>query len=185
MIRLYSDERTAAVIEELAPLIAETAADYGVPAACIKAVLFREIREIDMLDLMADAAVRLGLFGRNDSSTGYMQIFSRVAIRALDFAEARGIESAERLGVARPLSAEDPRDVRRIWLRLNRDRAFNLRMGTLNLLAAADEVVGSSDFTRFSPDEIKRAFSRYNSSSGKITAYGEETYGYYLRFGQV
>ena len=35
------------------------------------------------------------------------------------------------------MDEENPADVRRMWRKLNRDREFNLRMGTLNLLTAA------------------------------------------------
>ena len=182
MFRLYSAEKTAAILDGLSPLVSRISSDYGIPSACVKAILYREIREIDVLDLAADAAVRHGWFGRTDCSTGYAQIFARVAIRALDFAEDRGLESAARLGVERPLSEKNPADVRRIWLRLNEESEFNLRMGTLNLLSAAEETVGTRDFAGMTPEQMKRAFSRYNSSSGAVTSYGEEAYGFYLRF---
>ena len=183
MIRLYTPQRVLALIRELSPFIGKISAEYGVPGECVKAVLYREMKEIDLLDAAADAAVRFGWFGKTDCSTGYAQIFSYVAIRALDFAEKRGIETAENLGIARPLSENNPEDVRRIWLRLNEDREFNVRMGTLNLLAAADEVVGNTDFPRFTEEELKKVFSRYNANTRRITAYGREVYGYYLRFG--
>ncbi len=182
MIRIYSSKQVLSLIEKLAPLIRRIGGEYGVPEECVKAVLYREMKEIDLLDAAADAAVRFGLFGKKDCSTGFAQIFSYVAIRALDFAEGRGIETAENLGIERPLSEKNPEDIRRIWLRLNEDREFNLRMGTLNLLAAAEEVVGSTDFSRFTEEETKKVFSRYNANTRRVTAYGEEVYGYFLRF---
>ena len=183
MLRLYTLKRTAEIVAAMDPLIVRVSGEYGVPAACMRAVLFRGIREIDLMDAAADTAVRLGLFGRTDSSTGYAQIFSRTAIRALRFAEERGIETAESLGFSSLPSTDAAEDVRRMWLRLNRDRTFNLRMGTLNLLAAADEAAGETDFSRMTAEDLKRVFSRYNSSSCAVSSYGEEVYGLYLRFG--
>ena len=181
MLRLYPPQKTEKILSRLSPLIDRISADYGVPAACIGAVLYREMTEMDLWDTAADLAVLF--FRRADSSTGYAQIFGRVAVRALAFADARGIETWERMGFERPLSDSDPGDVRRMWLRLHRDMEFNLRMGTLNLLAAADEVVGRTDFSGMSPDEMKRAFSRYNASTASVTKYGEAVYGQYLRRG--
>ena len=183
MIRLYTEKNTEKIVSAMEPVIVRICGEYGVPVPCVKAVLYREIREIDLMDAAADAAVRLGLFGRKDSSTGYAQIFARTAVRALRFAGERGIETAENLGFPPLPAGDDPVYTRRIWLRLNRDRVFNLRMGTLNLLAAADEAAGSTDFSRMTAEDLKRVFSRYNSSSCAVSPYGEEVYRYYLRYG--
>jgi hypothetical protein len=183
MIRLYSEEKTEAILRELGPLIRQVSADYGVPEAAITAILYREIKEIDLLDLAADTAVRLGCFPKRDSSTGYMQIFGRVAIRALRFAAEHGIEEPARLGMPDGMDEENPADVRRMWRKLNRDREFNLRMGTLNLLAAAAETVGDTDFEHMNADGMKRTFSRYNANTRSVTSYGEEVWGYYLKYG--
>lgn len=182
MFRLYSDKRTGAIIAAMDRDIEACAADYGVPAPCLRAILFREIREIDLLDAAADAAVRLGLFGRRDSSTGYAQIFARTAVNSLRFAEEQGIETAEKLGLPPLPPGEDPGYLRRVWLRLNGDRIFNLRMAALTLLSAAREASGSTDFETMTAEDMKRAFSRYNSSSCAVSAYGEEVYRHYLRF---
>lgn len=183
MIRLYSVAKTEEIIQKLAPVIRQVSADYGVPGAAICAVLFREIKEIDLWDAAADTAVRFGWFGRSDSSTGYMQIFGRVAIRALRFARDHGIETPDRLGMPDGLDEDVPADVRKMWLRLNRDTAFNLRMGTLNLLAAAYETAGELAFSRLGEDGMKHAFSRYNANTRTVTSYGEEVWGYYLKYG--
>jgi len=53
---------------------------------------------------------------------------------------------------------------------------------TLNLLVAADEVVGHTDFGSFSDDEIKLVLTRYNANVRHITAYGEEAFEHYKRF---
>ena len=186
MLRRYTPRRTEEIIASLYPLLDQIEKDYSVPAACMKAVLYREMTEIDLFDAAADLAVRLGwlgrLIGKNDSSTGYAQIFASVAARALRFAEERGIETAEGLGLKRSPSPEDPGDLREIWLRLNRDREFNLRLAALNLLSAAEEVTGRIDFSSYSPEEIQRIYTRYNGTVPHITPYGEEAYRHYLRY---
>ncbi|MBQ3955320.1 MAG: hypothetical protein II680_05475 [Clostridia bacterium] len=186
MLRRYTPRRTEEIIASLSPLLDQIEKDYSVPAACMKAVLYREMTEIDLFDAAADLAVRLGwlgrLIGKNDSSTGYAQIFASVAARALRFAEERGIETAEGLGLKRSPSPEDPGDLREIWLRLNRDREFNLRLAALNLLSAAEEVTGRLSFPDYSEDETKRIFSRYNANTKKITSYGETVWKHFLRY---
>jgi hypothetical protein len=183
MFRLYSDKRAEAIIAAMDRDIEACAADYGVPAPCLKGILFREIREIDLMDAAADAAVRLGLFGRDDSSTGYAQIFARTAVNSLRFAEERGIETAEKLGLPPLPPGEDPGYRRAVWLRLNGDRTFNLRLAALTLLSAAHEAAGTTDFENMTAEDMKRAFSRYNSSSCAVSSYGEEVYRHYLRYG--
>lgn len=210
MLKLYSPRRAERYLTEYDGFIRSLAEKYAVPAACIKAVLFKEITDIDLLDIPADAAVRfywlryslrrrlrpgrppqqalprfrVGPFGKSDSSTGWAQIFSRVAIRALAFAEARGLTRRSDLGFAwdGPMTADDPDLVRAMWRRLHRDRRFNVELGVLNLLAAAEERVGSLDLASFTPEELQRTFTRYNSASADISAYGKLTYGHYLRF---
>ena len=188
MKKLYSIEKTKQIIRELGPVLEKIQADYRVPQAVMEAILFREMKEIDLLDAAADFVVRnlilSELTGRRDCSTGYAQIYAYVAINALNFAAKRGIEMPMRLGLPtrRIFDPKSPSDVRSIWLRLNRDVEFNLRMAALNVLAAADEVNGSIDLDSFTADQLKRVFSRYNANTRSITAYGEEVYGYYLRY---
>ena len=183
MFRLYSEKRAEAIIAAMDRDIEACEADYGVPAPCLRGILLREIREIDLMDAAADAAVRLGLFGRRDSSTGYAQIFARTAVSSLRFAEERGIATAEMLGLPPLPPGADPAYLRAVWFRLNGDRTFNLRMAALTLLSAAHEASGSTDFENMTAENMKRAFSRYNSSSCSVSAYGEEVYRHYLRFG--
>ena len=190
LFRIYSPGRTEKIIREMEPAIRKAAQEYGVPEACLKAIMFRETKEIDLFDLAVDLVVRSKhlsrLLHRRDSSTGYMQIFGFVGVNAVNFAIDNGIATGASLGLqeGRRLNVSDPEDVRSIWLRLNRDREFNLRLAALNVLAAAQEVNGSMQFEAFSPEEMKKVFSRYNANTRKITAYGEEVYNYYLRYGR-
>ena len=210
MIRLYSERRVLALIDGLAPTIRALAAKYPVEEAQLRAVLLREMREIDLLDLAADAAVsfywlrvslrralcRLGLarserpliggpvLGKKDSSTGWAQVYGFVAVDSIIFAAERGLTTAGELGLpgGRLPERGNDGDLRTIWRRLRRDRAFNLELCALTLLASAEERIGRADLSSPTADELKRAFTRYNGRVPGISPYGEETYGLYLKF---
>ena len=160
MLKLYSETAALRIITCCDPLICSASAKYGVPADWIRAILYREITNIDLLDIAADLAVRFyyfryrlfrrtpsaesGFCGKKDSSTGYSQIFAYVAIDAANFALDQGIADYSSLGISSDhrLDRGSPDDLWMIWRRLNRDRAFNIEMGTLNLLSAALEMTG-------------------------------------------
>ena len=188
MIKLYSLEKTEKIIKEMEPSIHKASEDYHVPEAFIKAILYREIKEIDLLDVMVDVVVKSRLlsrlFHRYDSSTGYGQIYGFVAINALNFALENQLVTKTKLGLPedRKFSSKDPEDVRFIWLKLHEDREFNLDLSVLNMVFGASETVGRRDFSTFSAEEYKLAFSRYNANTKKITAYGEEVYSYYMTY---
>ena len=184
MIRLYSPARTEKVIRGMDGMIARVSSDYDVPAAAIRAVLYREIKEIDLMDLAADAAVRIGVFGRRDSSTGYMQIFGWVGLNAVNFAVDEGLATYESLGlcVDHRLDPQNRADVRRIWKKMQTDRTANLEIAALNLISCAKEMTGRIDFAHYTEEEWKLLFTRYNQNTRKVTPYGEETYAHYVRY---
>ena len=200
MLKLYSEAASRRIIANCDTLIRASSAKFGIPEAWIRAILFRELTEIDLMDLAADAAVRYyyfryrlfrrlpaagsGFFGRKDSSTGYSQIFAYVAIDAANFALDRGIADYDALGISSDhrLDRRNPDDLWMIWQRLNRDKGFNIEMAALNLLSAAQEMTGRMDCHAFSPEETKLSFTRYNADVCHITRYGEQAYQYYLDF---
>ena len=160
---------------------------------------------MDLLDPVADALVllcwlrvglrrRLGLktqplpgpalLCKRDSSVGYAQIFGAVGIKAINFALDRGLADAAALHVPadRRLDPENDEDLRRIWLRSLRSRAFNMELGALNLLAAAEEMTGRLDYASYSPEELKLIFTRYNADTHRVTPYGEAVYKWYCEF---
>ena len=210
MLRLYSAKKTESIIREYDSWIETVSARCGIPAACVKAVLRKEIADIDIFDPLADTLVwfnwlrfdlrralcrlglfkseepriRRGVFGKRDSSTGYGQIFAFVAINAANYALERGLEGEEALGLApgERFLPESFRDRERVWRRLLHDRKYNIRMTALNLVSAGEEMNTHTDFARYTPEEFQHMFTRYNANTRKITPYGEEVYRYYLRY---
>ena len=188
MKRRYSQAAVQKVMRRCYPHIKVAERAYGVPAACIQAVLYRELTGMDWLDPLADLAVacywrfqplwdRLGLPAKRDSSTGYGQIFASTAIKAINFAYENGIRD---LPAAAPLDGQTA--LGEVWRRLHRDIPFNVRCIALCLLHAAYEMTGSTDFSSFSPDDLQLIFTRYNADTQTVTLYGKETYGYYQSF---
>lgn len=197
-MKLYSRKRIEKIIAENTALIENICASYGLPPAWLKAILLMELPEFDLTDILADAVVSFNWFRyslgrpfvldrhtRNplrkfDSSTGYGQIFSQVAIEAILFAQREGIPLF--LGISGDLYPFNPDDLQRIWKRLHQDRVFNLSCAALNLIHAAFEMTGRVDFPGYSEDEIKMIFSRYNGNAKRISEYGEKAYRHYLAF---
>ena len=205
MIKLYSQNRAERILRSLDSDIEGICRTVHLPSAVLKAVLYKEITDIDVFDPLADAIVafnwqrvhllnhlpdlegkqnKSGFFLKFDSSTGYGQIFARTAILAIRFATTHGIITTETLGLGmgQTFSPDSPADVFEIWKKLHRERSFNLACSSLNLLFAAWDMNGRITFENFSPDELKRTFTRYNANVRQITPYGEVTYQYYLKF---
>ena len=210
MMKRYTQKQIEKIMAGQAGWIQRLEEMYGIPRAYLQAVLFKEMTEINFVDTLADLAVKWywlrydflswfccvlkrpplhhfpgGLLKKRDSSTGYAQIFAYVAIRAMRYALEKGLESSPvAFGFPEDHVPEekDPADLGRVWQRLNGDPGFNLRMAALNLISAAEEMTGRIAFSSYSPAEIQLIFTRYNANSRTVTAYGRETYQYYLAF---
>ena len=184
MLRLISDKRTETILRQKEPVIAALSAKYSVPAAFIKAILYMEMTRIDIMDTVADAVVLSNLFSKKDSSTGYAQIFGRVALNAVNSALDHGISDFLyiKLDTAHRLDPDNPADVRAVWKYLRHNINANIEAGVLNMLSAAEEMTGRIDFSSYSEEELKLILTRYNANTHKITKYGEEAYSHYLRY---
>ena len=124
--------------------------------------------------------MQTGPLGKHDSSTGFAQIFAWVGINAIRFAAEKGLADPADLGFpdGRLPETRNWDDLCLVWRRLRRDRRYNMELGTLNLISAAQEMNGHTDFARYTPEETKRMFTRYNADVRHVTPYGEETYRY-------
>ena len=197
MIHLYSEQSAMQELRRFDGEIGRICRECGLPPAYLKAVLMMELTRMDILDPLADTLVAVNWAGapllrpspdsgnplhKLDSSTGHGQIFSRVAILAINFARERGITTQALSDLKEGLDPTDPEDLRLVWRRLNRDTVFNLSCAALNLLRCAWQMTGRIDFDSYSPQETKLIFTRYNADVKSVTAYGEEAYSWYLRF---
>jgi len=184
VLKLISPKRASKIIARYGEWIDEVSGRYGVPAAAIKAILHQEMVQIDLMDPLADLAASIGIMGKKDSSTGHAQIFGHVGLNAVNYAVDHGLASYESLGIATDhrLDADDPKDVRLIWRKLRHDPKANIEIAALNLLVAADEMVGHTDFSTMSDDELKLVFTRYNANVKHVTPYGERVFGRYEAF---
>ena len=174
-MKLYSPNRAERILRSLDSDIEEICSMVHLPSAVLKAVLYKEITDIDFFDPLADAIVafnwqrvhllnhlpdlegkqnKSGFFRKFDSSTGYGQIFARTAILAIRFATTHGIITTETLGLGmgQTFSPDSPADVFEIWKKLHRERSFNLACSALNLLFAAWEMNGR--ITNLAPTEV-------------------------------
>ncbi len=174
----YSPDFIDRELERLSEYIDAAAEKYAIPSSVIKAILKKEMTEMDLLDPVADLAVKLGIAGKKDSSVGYAQIFGRVGLNAANYGVDHGLATYESLGIDadRRLDPQDPKDVRLVWQLLLDDPRINIELAALNLLAAAEEVVGKTEFELFSEEEIKKVLSRYNANVRTVTPYGEDAY---------
>ena len=184
MFNLYSGKKTEQILKKYDAWIGSVAEKYHMPPALIKAMLYQEMTQIDWMDILADLCVRMRLFHKTDSSTGYGQIFGYVGLRAVNFAVDEGLATYESLGIRcdHRLSEENPKDVRLVWNILHDQEKANIEISALNLLSCAKEKTGRIDFSSYSEQEVKQIFTRYNAQTDHITPYGEQAYQRYLTY---
>ena len=184
MLKTISDKKAEEILEEYSPWIMTLSERYRIPQAVIKAILYMEMTGMDIMDPIADAVVRTGLFSKKDSSTGYAQIFGWVGIKAVNFAADRGLTDYAKLHIPsdRRLDPCSQDDVRLMWKYLRSDKKANMEVAVLNMLCAAEEMTGRIDFSGYSEEELKLVLTRYNADTDHITGYGEEAYRHYLRY---
>lgn len=184
MYKLFAPRRARRIIKKYDGWIRQVAERYRMPPALLQAVLYKEMTEIDLLDLAADLIVAAGCFPKKDSSTGYAQIFGKTGVESINFAVRRGLTSFEalRLPCSGPLDPRNLSDVRKVWRRLRREPRFNIEVAALTLLSAADEMTGKTCFDSFSEEELKLILTRYNADVRHVTAYGEDAFRLYLSF---
>lgn len=184
MLKTISEKKAEAILAENSPWIQTLSERYRIPQAVIKAILYMEMTGMDIMDPIADAVVRTGLFSKKDSSTGYAQIFGWVGIKAVNFAADRGMTDYEKLHIPsdRRLDPRNQDDVRLMWKYLRSNKETNMEVAVLNMLCAAEEMTGRIDFSTYSEEELKLVLTRYNADTDHITRYGEEAYRHYLRY---
>jgi len=190
-----------AILGQHDDLLTSLARGYGMRKSLIETAVLWESSVENILDVGTDAIVRAtyayleqkewwdGLSAaeqavtpapvpppvqRRDASTGVSQIFAWVAAEVIDWARALGLTDEPSYDV------DDWHQQRDLWMRLNEDDAFNIRMCALVLLwSAADRGIDISQPTFFTDQEIKDTLARYNGTNQDAIAYGERSFGLY------
>ena len=183
MIKCYSQQSAETILSRYRPWIHELCARYGLPDALLRAVLYKEMTEMDRLDLAADIVAASGIFRKKDSSTGYGQVFGKTAVTAVNFAVDYSLTTYKDLGLPtdRRLDENSVRDCRTVWKCLYKDKYFNIEIAALTLLCAAHEMTGRYDFGSFDEQELKLILTRYNADVKQVTPYGEEVFALYQK----
>ncbi|KAB2454307.1 hypothetical protein F8160_11260 [Bacillus sp. CH126_4D] len=103
---------------------------------------------------------------REDSSTGFGQIFASTAIDSIYYA------------VNIKLISEKIYDTNN-W---KGNEEFNLKTGPLVLIRATNLVGLNNNYYDYDENQIKKALARYNGKGDKAAEYGEAAYKLYLAF---
>ena len=183
-MNLISPHKAETLIEAHREDIANASSRYHVPTAAIKAILYQEMTMIDIVDIVADLVVKFKLPIKRDSSTGYAQIYGWVALNAANYAVDNGLASYETLGISTDhrLDPANRKDVRKIWRLVNASACANIELATINLIVAADEMLGRTNFDKFSDNDYKLVFTRYNGNCRQVSAYGERAFARYRAY---
>ncbi len=135
--------------------------------ALIQAPVLWELRKLNPLDVLADEAVKKGL--KDDSSTGWGQIFAWVAIQARNYCMQQGIIHGTTLSSS---------DTRAVW-DLLQDPHYNIRsVAYLTVYNAHQLGIARPSLTTGEAD-TQALLARYNGTGDAAAKYGRELIGLY------
>lgn len=188
----YSTEDALAVVLRYDQVIEEAAARYDIEQEMLQAVLFQELRFLNLLDevdvfvlatydylqcaenfyqLLGNRNLPLPfpppLVFRVDSSTGLGQIFAETAIHALNWQAQYEV-----------YDSTNWKDLRTVWLRLKTDEVYNIQMAAL-VLAHKRSLLQEAGGPEPTPAAIMQS---YNGTGPLSEAYRDVTYEYYRAF---
>ncbi len=201
-IGFYSTNESIDIVLKYDKTISDVSEQLGVPKAMIQAVLFKEIRMKDALDVLADSFVieyyrynhsvedydnlsfwqkvfvrppQPASLMREDSSTGLGQIFAETAIDAYNAGISRGDISGSNIDY------NDWHQREKVWNEL-RDDKTNIFYAGLVLKQKAE--ILKIDLNNVTDNEIEKTLARYNGFGYAAAEYGRETKQYYDLFSQ-
>ena len=113
-----------------------------------------------------------------------MQITTRTAITAINYALAHGYVTPRQLGLSdnKLFSYSNANDRMNIWQKLRLDPYFNIEVATQIILMNASQNIESTNFDEYSDADFIRLFSLYNGSGDAALEYGKECYNWFLSF---
>ena len=154
-------------------LFTNLARSLKIRKALIQTPVLWELRKLNPLDPIADDAVRAGR--RDDSSTGYGQIFAKFAIDARNY--------CIRQGYINGIQLDRTDDLRRVWDSLQ-DPHYNIASGAYLTMYNAYQIELAPPPLTTTPGDTQLILERYNgdksvSNREKIEQYGRELMGLY------
>ncbi|MFF0395745.1 glycoside hydrolase domain-containing protein [Streptomyces sp. NPDC005248] len=135
--------------------------------ALIQAPVLWELRKLNPLDFVADEAVEHGL--KDDSSTGWGQIFAWVTIEARNYCMQQGIINGT------PLTDSD---VRAVWDDLQ-DPTYNIRSVAYLTLYNSHQLGIARPSPTTGLADTQALLARYNGTGDDAEQYGRELVGLY------
>ncbi|MFE6623660.1 glycoside hydrolase domain-containing protein [Streptomyces sp. NPDC057740] len=136
--------------------------------ALVQAPVLWELRKWNPLDKFADDAVKDG--DRDDSSTGWGQIFAWVAIEARNYCMDQGIINGSRLTDA---------DKTSVWNRLHDDPSYNISTAAYLTIYNAHQIGVARPGLNTSDADSQDILARYNGTGDGAEKYGGELIGLY------
>lgn len=222
-ITLYDAEDALNIIMEYDAYITSLSNEYMLPKAYIQSILFRELIFVNQTDKWADTVVEMYFYlkentmknpnnsvyekimidyaMRDDSSTGYGQIFSVTAINAINLASKNNLKwdysSGLNWGDNNIYNKNSWQDKKIVWFNLRDDNIYNVSVVPLVLMwgITTDECLisgMSNKYWKYTEEESKAIITRYNGNATeenpeyeKVLEYGEEVFDYFRIFGEV
>lgn len=135
--------------------------------ALIQAPVMWELRKFNPLDVVADEAVKLGV--KDDSSTGWGQIFAWVTIAARNYCIQQGIINGT------PLTDSD---LRTVWDNLQ-EPTYNIRSAAYLTIYNAHQLGIARPSLTTSLANTQKLLARYNGTGDAADQYGRELIGLY------
>lgn len=193
----YSTAECLNIIFNNDSFITEISNKYLIPKTAIQTVLLRELRCYDVRDDIADTFViqqfyylnqveiyensewyqqlimgypKMPIPYREDSSVGYGQIFASTAINASNWYKNTNYDYS------------DWHDREYMWNQLRENNNFNIEMIAMVLIWGANDKGLKKEYWKYSEDEMKEMFARYNGTNSDAKKYGDEVYNCYLIF---
>lgn len=136
--------------------------------ALFQAPVMWELRKINPLDFAADEAVEHGL--KDDCSTGWGQIFARVAITARNYCVQQGIINGA------VLDPDD--DLKAVWDKLQ-DPLYNIKTAAYLTIYDAHDIGLGRPALDTSVADSQKMLARYNGTGDDAQQYGQELVGLY------
>jgi peptidoglycan hydrolase-like protein with peptidoglycan-binding domain len=138
--------------------------------ALVQAPVLWELRQFNPLDPIADEAFKAGL--KDDSSTGWGQIYGWVAIEARNYCVEQGLLNEPLL------TLEDDRST--VWTRLHENPEYNIETAAYLTVYNAFQIDLPRPGLDTSDSDSERIIARYNGTDEAITEqYGRDVGGVY------